>query len=63
MSMTKKDYQIIANIIVKLSIESDMTLDTVTENRLYVADMFAHELAKINDKFDKDKFLTACGVK
>lgn len=60
--MTKKDYELIASIVRKVSIESDMAVDTKLENRLYVADLFAHELAKSNLAFDRDRFLEACGV-
>lgn len=53
MSMTKKDYIVIANII-KNNIDKGM--------RLHVGDAFAHKLAQENDKFDIDKFMKECGL-
>lgn len=50
--MTKKDYELIASAVVKL----DKGI------RLYVGDMLAHELMKENARFDRDKFLQACGI-
>lgn len=53
--MTKKDYQLIADAVRQMF--------SLGDNHLYVADMLAVKLAQDNPKFDRDKFLTACGVK
>lgn len=52
--MTRRDYQIIANAVRQMF--------SLGENQLYVADMLAVVLAKDNPKFDRSKFLEACGV-
>lgn len=52
--MTRKDYLIIASAVAKMQ--------SLGENQLYVADMLASELAKTNTRFDREKFMKACGV-
>jgi len=71
MSMTKKDYQLIADVIcgrvenAKLSLHFGYTDEDISHalNTLSdLADMMAYELKLDNSKFDRDKFLSACGV-
>ena len=68
MSMTKKDYQIIAAAIYRTRMIQDLDKNAVRKQakrdaiHLLVTDLTA-SLAHDNDMFDKDKFLTACGVK
>jgi hypothetical protein len=50
--MRKKDYELIAKAVTKL----DKGI------RLYVGDMLAHELAQQDPKFNRGKFLKACGL-
>lgn len=52
--MTKKDYELIASVIRQMF--------SLGDDQLYVADMFAVTLAKQNPRFDRDRFLQACGV-
>lgn len=54
MSMTKKDYELIAGTIAKMK--------SLVGEQLYVADLFADTLAKHDPRFDRDKFLQACGI-
>lgn len=54
--MTKKDFQLIADVI----INSDEVADY--ETREAMAEMFADELAKTNERFNRSLFLKACGV-
>lgn len=54
MSMTKQNYELIATTIKKMY--------SLGDNQMYVADMIAVALAQDNPKFDREKFLKACGV-
>lgn len=58
MSMTKKDYEVIARALDAPSCE-------LMNAGVYelVAKALADALEADNKKFDRDKFLTACGVK
>lgn len=51
--MTRKDFQLIASTIAKMKSSDD---------HLYIADMFATDLASTNQLFDRKRFLEACGV-
>lgn len=53
--MTKKDYELIASAIHKMS-----SLDHGAH--LYVADMLAVTLKQDNPRFKRDVFLKACGI-
>jgi hypothetical protein len=56
--MTRKDYQLIAEIL-NYSLDAiidDMALEALASN-------FADELALDNPRFDRARFLAACGVK
>ena len=59
--MTRKDFQLIADVMARLS--ADFTNggeDTVSLS--LVAEELADALAGTNDRFDRAKFLKACGV-
>jgi hypothetical protein len=56
--MTRKDYQLIAEVL-NYSLDAiidDMALEALASN-------FADELALDNPRFDRARFLAACGVK
>lgn len=57
MSMTKKDYELIALVIRTTNESGDL------DGAVTLAVNFEAVLKKENPKFDGDKFLTACGVK
>lgn len=52
MSMTKRDFEIIAETIATLSGIDD-------EQRVHVAQHFANELSEINPRFNRERFITA----
>jgi hypothetical protein len=54
--MTRKDYNLIAKII-----ESAYYLNE--NQKMVVARDFADDLGLDNPRFDRDRFLVACGVK
>lgn len=56
--MTKKHYDAIAGIITSWMYYSDETTSTCRAIAYDLADYFATE----NPKFQRDKFLTACGI-
>ena len=54
--MTRKDFELIANIIYSLNVDSsDDRIDRI-------ALVFADRLKTANDRFDRSRFLEACGV-
>lgn len=58
--MTKKDYELIAFVL-----RNDKLIDEtgVAERQFrFYAEGFADRFAGYNPKFDRDKFLTACGI-
>jgi hypothetical protein len=57
--MTRKDYQLIANVFNELAqvIELEGTIATTLIHNL------ADDLQADNPRFDRARFLTACGVK
>lgn len=57
MSMTKKDYELIALVIRTTNENGDL------DGAVTLAVNFEAVLKKENPKFDGDKFLAACGVK
>ena len=59
--MTKKDYELIANVI-RGCVVFDTTKLTGKEMLVEVSYQLAHFLKQDNPKFDKDKFINACGV-
>ena len=56
--MTRKDYQLIAEV---LNYSLDAIIDDMALKAL--ASNFADELALDNPRFDRARFLAACGVK
>lgn len=56
--MTKKDYELIANVIYSLYLGHN----SWTRNAEQVTSRFADRLAEHNPKFDRTKFLKACGI-
>ena len=57
--MTRKDYELIAGNIKAISNWEDITQETA----LLIALMFAEDLQGTNPRFNRETFLTACGVK
>ena len=63
--MTKKDYILIAEIL-KLYNASMLAIDYKITGHALLREMtmkFAESLAETNPRFDKGRFLEACGVK
>jgi hypothetical protein len=54
--MTKKDFQLIANVFKHLG----YTEDKICEGRFVFAHNIADMLATTNPRFDREKFLEAC---
>lgn len=52
--MTRKDFQLIADTI--------KDLDLIPIDRLHIAREFATSLRTTNAKFDRSRFLRACGM-
>lgn len=62
--MTKKDYELIAGVIMSHLPESiDAATGVERAKMTEFAEDLSGELHKSNPKFNKDKFLTACGIK
>lgn len=60
--MTRKDFQLVADVIARLSADfNNGGEDTVSLS--LVAEEMADALATTNPNFDRARFLTACGVK
>lgn len=59
--MTKKDYELIASVFFACYSDSELYPDSNHVYRLAL-DM-AEALQYQNNKFDREKFLTACGIK
>lgn len=57
--MTKKDYELIANVIYSLYLGHE----NWNRNGQQVASKFADKLAEHNPKFNRSKFLEACGIR
>lgn len=63
MSMTKKDYELIADTLLRtINTYKGMEANTMARGAEQVAYDIANRLANQNNKFDRDKFLKACGV-
>ena len=65
--MTRKDFQLIADALVNLRTfeahDSEMSETVARAVRLSsVADALASALATTNARFDRERFLTACGI-
>ena len=64
--MTKKDFELIVKIIkdgalINCATQSELAMNTATRGK--IAQQFADNLIKSNPRFDKARFLSACGVK
>ena len=55
--MTRKDFELIANAI------KEITANDYPQDRADKAGLFARVLETTNPRFDRVRFLTACGVK
>jgi hypothetical protein len=60
--MTRKDFQLIADVMAGLSADWK-TSWTDTVSLSLVAEELADALATTNERFNRETFLTACGVK
>lgn len=57
--MTKKDYELIANTLLTCR-DNAQGINTVTYQK--ICESFSYRLRDENPKFDRTKFLTACGI-
>lgn len=57
MSMSRRDYRLIAETI------ASMSQDFTEADNCYIAETFAQRLSQSCHGFDLDRFLTACGHK
>jgi hypothetical protein len=60
--MTRKDYVMIAETLADLMADFNNGGDDTVSLTLVAVEL-AETLAKDNPRFDRDRFLTACGVK
>lgn len=63
--MTKKDYELIASVYrSEMEFYEDYGEDEIEPKAIIASNAYqmASALASINPKFDRDKFLQACGV-
>ncbi len=60
--MTKKDFELIAHTL-KREYIFDRDVTPVNEYLLFrrICDNFVETLSQTNERFDRDRFLTACG--
>lgn len=62
--MTRKDYVLIAQVFaLHMQVATEMGAGDQQETIEDLASEMAHMLQRDNAQFDRDKFLTACGVK
>lgn len=59
--MTRKDYELISNVIANVRKEFRGVEDGINASR-DIAVFLAGRLANDNPRFDRDRFLKACGV-
>lgn len=57
--MSKKDYELVASVIYSLYLGHE----NWNRNGQQVASKFADKLAEHNPKFNRSKFLEACGIR
>jgi hypothetical protein len=57
--MTRKQFEMLAEIVRRVDLNEYAYQDTI---RKRIANTIADELDKENPRFDRRKFLTACGV-
>lgn len=55
--MTKKDFELIAQAV------KEITKDDYAQDRKDKAELFAKALAVTNERFNRELFLNACGLK
>ena len=55
--MTRKDFELIAEAV------KELTADYYQKDKENTAELFARVLATTNPRFNRELFLTACGVK
>lgn len=63
--MTKKDYIAIAAVIREgrlINLETLRDVEVNGQTRRQIAGTMANMLARYNDRFDRERFLKACGV-
>lgn len=53
--MTRKDFELIAAVVASLPGDTEVHAD-------YIADLLADALATSNPRFNRDRFMRACGV-
>lgn len=58
--MTKKDYELIASVLSQARFVNKTASDTRVWERICL--LYASALATTNPRFDRDKFLQACGI-
>lgn len=58
--MTKKDYELIASVLRQAKYVNKTSADTKVWERICL--LHASALGTTNPRFDRDKFLKACGV-
>ena len=61
--MTRKDYEMIAGVISSLYQDFDCSPSEDTVSLSVVAEELADKLQTTNTRFNRELFLTACGVK
>ena len=54
--MTKKDFEAIAEIL------NNVDYSNPEHSRLFIVEKLADYFSTVNDKFDRERFLKACGV-
>ena len=59
--MTKKDFQLIAGVLSSLCTDAAQCFDDEADRRA-IAQRFADALGDTNPRFDRAKFLDACGL-
>ena len=61
--MTSKDFKVIASTLDRIRLEFDCSPSDDTVSLSLVAEELADALANTNPRFNREMFLTACGVK
>ncbi len=60
--MTRKHFQLIADALREAPLEGNLSDEQAATARRIVAHGLARELYGTNPRFDRDRFLRACGV-
>jgi hypothetical protein len=64
-NMTKKDFELISDVIKDSSYKWKVVAGSGSTGRKYqerIAEVFADALQETNTRFNRDKFLIACGI-